>query len=122
MKKKVYGGLGFFPDLPFGPDPVPSSVSLLMYPRCDICHTRTDFFCETNLFLKSSTCGNEPDLPTALPDAQMASERSATCSETSQIDSAMARDVPMHPHAPSGDDRSACKHSRAFHRKIPVSQ
>ena len=43
---------------------------------------------------------------------QMASKRSATRSETSQIDSAMARDVPGHPHAPTVNDRSAGRHSR----------
>ena len=32
-------------------------------------------------------------------------------SETSQIDSAMARDVPGRPHAPPVDDRSAWRHS-----------
>ena len=60
--------------------------------------------------------------PPHLPDALLVWRRSATRSETSQIDSAMVRDVPGHPHAPSGDDRSACRHSRALHKKDPVTQ
>ena len=46
-----------------------------------------------------------------ISDVSMDSKRSATRAETSQIDSAMNRDVPGHPHAPPMDDRSAWRHS-----------
>ena len=65
-------------------------------------------------FLPISSSGHLILLP-GLPDVSMDSKRSATRSETSQIDSAMARDVPGRPHAPPGDDRSACRHSRALY-------